>query len=322
MSNMIRAERFPDVVDDNGICDVARVSFKKLASNYAPHQNKSLVNHLTKHRHWSPSGQARFTVHGHLLERYVLDFLCKANLAGFKFDYNNYTGEFFLNGSVWAFLENRNYLPFQVFEVALEFIWTSFPWFSESWNIVPVGRKIFGTGDFVATSPIHQKLSPIPQTLWCCTLRGEAPIYVVRQLGKHQVGLTWNEVSRRYVDEAPEHYDVDAWRARPSGSIKQGSGAPIPEDRQAYFNSRVAEARAFTDGLYEEMKLEIAPEQARSVLMQDMQTEWIWTGALTDFARMCKERLPLDAQKESRIFAEQVYEILSKEFGSVWTGLI
>ena len=27
-----------------------------------------------------------------------------------------------------------------------------------------------------------------------------APVFVARQLVKHQIGLTWNEVSRRYVD--------------------------------------------------------------------------------------------------------------------------
>ena len=30
-------------------------------------------------------------------------------------------------------------------------------------------------------------------------LRVKAPIFVARQLAKHQVGLTWNEVSRRYI---------------------------------------------------------------------------------------------------------------------------
>ena len=28
-----------------------------------------------------------------------------------------------------------------------------------------------------------------------------APVFVARQLVKHQIGLTWNEVSRRYVDD-------------------------------------------------------------------------------------------------------------------------
>ena len=36
--------------------------------------------------------------------------------------------------------------------------------------------------------------------------RVKAPIFIARQLAKHQVGLSWNEVSRRYVDSEPEFY--------------------------------------------------------------------------------------------------------------------
>ena len=32
----------------------------------------------------------------------------------------------------------------------------------------------------------------------------KAPVFVARQLVKHQIGLTWNEVSRRYVDTEVE----------------------------------------------------------------------------------------------------------------------
>ena len=34
----------------------------------------------------------------------------------------------------------------------------------------------------------------------------KAPVFVARQLVKHQIGLTWNEISRRYVDFPPVHY--------------------------------------------------------------------------------------------------------------------
>src|SRR6056297_2407844 len=44
------------------------------------------------------------------------------------------------------------------------------------------------------------------------TLHIKAPIFVARQLGKHQVGMVWNEVSRRYVSDEPEIYIPDEWR--------------------------------------------------------------------------------------------------------------
>ena len=46
---------------------------------------------------------------------------------------------------------------------------------------------------------------------------------------KHQVGLVWNEVSRRYVDFPPELYSTKTWRGRPQNS-KQGSAGEIELD--------------------------------------------------------------------------------------------
>ena len=43
-------------------------------------------------------------------------------------------------------------------------------------------------------------------------MRWKAPIFVARQLVKHQVGLSWNEVSRRYVKTEPELWWPEKWR--------------------------------------------------------------------------------------------------------------
>jgi thymidylate synthase (FAD) len=40
--------------DDNAVCDAARVSFSKQASEYTSHQNERLINYLAKNDHWSP----------------------------------------------------------------------------------------------------------------------------------------------------------------------------------------------------------------------------------------------------------------------------
>ena len=54
------------------------------------------------------------------------------------------------------------------------------------------------------------------------TFRIKAPIFVARQLVKHQVGGVWNEVSRRYVDEEPEFYLPTLWHKKPENA-KQGA---------------------------------------------------------------------------------------------------
>lgn len=56
------------------------------------------------------------------------------------------------------------------------------------------------------------------------TIHVKAPIFVARQLAKHQVGLVWNEVSRRYVDDKPEFFEPTVWRQR-AENVKQGSSA-------------------------------------------------------------------------------------------------
>ena len=59
----------------------------------------------------------------------------------------------------------------------------------------------------------HNHWSPFAH----CTLQFhiKAPVFVARQLVKHQVGLVWNEVSRRYVDSKPEFYMPKVWRGKP-----------------------------------------------------------------------------------------------------------
>lgn len=66
----------------------------------------------------------------------------------------------------------------------------------------------------------HGHWSPFAHTSVC--FRFKAPIFVARQLVKHQVGLTWNEVSRRYVKAAPELWWPEKWR-KAAENVKQGS---------------------------------------------------------------------------------------------------
>lgn len=40
--------------NDNDVCDAARVSFHKAASDYEYGQNRKLIQYLAKHKHWSP----------------------------------------------------------------------------------------------------------------------------------------------------------------------------------------------------------------------------------------------------------------------------
>lgn len=164
----------------------------------------------------------------------------------------------------------------------------------------------------------HQHWSPFAHVF--LQFRIKAPLFVARQLVKHQVGLSWNEVSRRYVDDEPEFYSPDTWRGRPLNS-KQGSDG---ESESQYFpNLYLNDVTELAKTNYNKMiKQGVAPEQARMILPQTMMTEWYWSGSLMAFARVCQQRLNSHTQAETTEVARLMAEHCSKTFTHSWWALM
>ena len=140
-------------------------------------------------------------------------------------------------------------------------------------------------------------------------LRIKAPLYVARQLHKHQTGLVVNEVSRRYVDFTPEFYAPEGWRKR-APDKKQGSLNETFDNDSLLYNA-YWDLMTKAEDLYSFMlEKGVAPEQARMVLPQSMMTEWYWTGSLAAFGRVVSQRLSEDAQYECRVVAEKIDQLL------------
>ena len=153
--------------------------------------------------------------------------------------------------------------------------------------------------------------------------RIKAPIFVARQLVKHQVGLTWNEISRRYVDYEPEFYEVDSWRGRPINK-KQGSSEEeiVWIDRSTRTDALQSQVETVALKNYNRMlEAGVAPEQARMILPQSMMTEWYWSGTLYAFARICNLRCAEDAQYETRIVANLINDECERLFPISWIEL-
>jgi thymidylate synthase (FAD) len=149
--------------------------------------------------------------------------------------------------------------------------------------------------------------------------RIKAPIFVARQLVKHQVGLAWNEVSRRYVDFPPELYKPETWRGRPKNS-KQGSDGEIKLDQTIEYSMESAmESCLITYNTL--LEKGVAPEQARMVLPQSMMTEWYWSGTLYAFSRICNLRCKPDTQKETRDVADEINKLCDSKFPRSWKAL-
>lgn len=173
------------------------------------------------------------------------------------------------------------------------------------------------------------------------TMREKVPIFVARQRFKHMIGFTYNEVSRRYVDDPPEFFIPEAWRKRAEDK-KQGSSdetveylcgdgdiqiAPLPNGFSG--SGRVSECYKrllkYSEDLYNCMiESGIAPEQARMVLPQSMYTEYYVTGSLAAWARAYNLRIDAHAQREIQDLAIMWDKVISGIEGSEhsWKALI
>ena len=171
----------------------------------------------------------------------------------------------------------------------------------------------------------HKHKSPFNHCFM--SFRVKAPIFVARQLVKHEY-LPWNEVSRRYVTEEPEFYFPEVWR-KAADNVKQGSSEEaVTILRMRGFTEQTVEngvshvvEHAFLT--YAEMlEAGVCPEQARMVLPQNTMTEWIWSGTLFAFAKMCKLRLDPHTQKETQEIARMIDGEAKMQYPVSWVALM
>lgn len=160
----------------------------------------------------------------------------------------------------------------------------------------------------------HGHWTPFAHPQIC--LRMKAPVFVRTQCFKHKTGFVENEVSRRYVDDAPTFYIPDVWRGRPTDGAKQGSSGEVK------LESEVEGFFEYCLRYYQMMLAKgVAPEQARMVLPQSMYTQWYWTGSLAAYARFYKQRSDSHAQKEIQDLAKMVGETIQPLYPASWEAL-
>lgn len=149
--------------------------------------------------------------------------------------------------------------------------------------------------------------------------RIKMPIFVAREWFRHTIGFARNEVSRRYVDTPPEVWFPTEFRER-DPKIKQGSKdttIDTPEVKEVYDTAM----RNAIEAYHTLLEQKVAPEIARAVLPLSLYTEFIETGSLAAYARLCKLRLDPTAQKEIREYAQQISDLIEKAFPISWEAL-
>lgn len=192
----------------------------------------------------------------------------------------------------------------------------------------------------------HQHWTPFSHVM--ITTRIKMPIFVARQWFKHQVGFTRNEVSRRYVDDAPEFFMPRTLRLR-ADNVKQGSSdETIPRDEpkievfcvqdgdQAFLTKDIGpygnaismyvsagDLICMMGMLYEDMvdDYNVAPEMARMFLPQSMYTEFYETASLAAYARLVHQRVDSHAQREIQQYARAVLDLVRDIAPASWAAL-
>lgn len=148
----------------------------------------------------------------------------------------------------------------------------------------------------------------------------KAPIFVARQLAKHQVGFAWSEISRRYVKNDPELYIPEVLR-KGSADIKQGSLDEEVEDHYVQKPAYAIAAAAALNAYRKALEAGVCPEQARGLLPQTAYTEWHWTGSLLGWSRVWNLRVKPDAQRETREVVEKIGLTMARLFPVCWEAL-
>jgi thymidylate synthase (FAD) len=134
------------------------------------------------------------------------------------------------------------------------------------------------------------------------------PIYVERQLFKHQVGFSANSISGRYVDFSDSYTTIKEWRKQSKNS-KQGSDGILNHFGQIECEMIEQNILDICKKGYDRLiKLGVSKEQARTILPLNLNTTFIWTGSLLAFLHFFNLRLKPEAQQETRIIAEAMLQ--------------
>ena len=158
----------------------------------------------------------------------------------------------------------------------------------------------------------HQHTTPFRHAYM--TFHIKAPIFVLRQWMKHQIGCSWNEMSGRYVVFDCEYYTPEHFRKQ-SKSNKQGSigkvDQHIEEIAQEIYQDQCESA---VQGYNSLIDMGVCKEQARMVLPLNLYTECYWTASLQAIMHFLKLREDEHAQLEIQEYARIVRNMTEIHF--------
>ncbi|MEW6420577.1 MAG: FAD-dependent thymidylate synthase [Deinococcota bacterium] len=158
----------------------------------------------------------------------------------------------------------------------------------------------------------HEHGSPFEHNL--LTFKIVCPIFVDRQLVRHRVGVSKNEISGRYVEMPERNFTPSSFRKQ-APSNRQASVADDGTLDQAAATRVWEDAWRNAFGAYQELlRLGVTREQARGVLPLSLYTESYYTFNLRSLLHFLELRDHAGAQWETRLYARAMAELAEPLF--------
>lgn len=134
----------------------------------------------------------------------------------------------------------------------------------------------------------------------------KCPLFVAAQIFRHRT-FSYNSISRRYTSEDIEFYFPKEWRLQ---DIKDKQGSLVDRFDNAsnnYWNEQMRIQIQNSIDLYNEMLDDnVAREQARMVLPQNLYTKFVMFGNLRNWLHFCELRSDSHAQWETRQYSDAI----------------
>lgn len=326
--DQIKVTRIAVTNNDLFPANVARVSFDNWHEEFITRakakklklksSDEGLLSYLAKHQHTSPFRHARETF---IFPELPFTFaqLTPFDIAGMAWEENTASDNqmWRIRHSVygWANMLNKGQIHAQYADSLREQLVRLYPHCMQA-----LVQDVY-TSSKRQKACLHYPAHRKETNPWFkdVSVRCTAPIHVARQAVKHQVMMSWNEVSRRYVDYPVELFEQE-FRVKPEGSIKQGSGDVTDDVPMFYAFDNEGEDRFISVQAMRESMLEwynecinsgLAPETIRGELPLNLQTTWIWTGCMASWQHFLDLRQDGHAQKEIQVFADKIAQVLS-----------
>lgn len=178
-------------------------------------------------------------------------------------------------------------------------------------------------GDWEKRSKASTHWSPYAHAF--LSVRCAAPMFLARQLVKHQVGLSWNEESRRYITSDVTLWLPESVHKKPD-KVKQGASSERHSGLLWAYNHGEGDVHDDALGVmqwqseqcvqtyYNLLDAGVAPEEARIILPLNSVTHWVWSGSLMAFMRVIKQRADGHAQGAAQEFASKLRVIVEDKF--------